>query len=157
MKYSAGLVIVYQDKILLGHPTGSRWWGSYSIPKGGIDKNESKLDAAIRETYEEVGINISKSKIDSTKYFYDMKSKRVYYYIVRINSLQEIGLTSEIITRSNLQLDEFDWAGFISLSEAKKRITKSQLSILDTISKLDISESNLLTYSEFIVRQADLK
>ena len=48
-KTSAGLAIIYDNKILLAHTTSRGWYGSYGIPKGGIDKGESKLDAAIRE------------------------------------------------------------------------------------------------------------
>jgi len=60
-KKSAGLAIIYDNKILLAHTTSRGWYGSYGIPKGGIDDGESKLYAAIRETREEVGINIPKN------------------------------------------------------------------------------------------------
>ena len=37
-KKSAGLAIIYDNKILLAHTTSRGWFGSYGIPKGCIDK-----------------------------------------------------------------------------------------------------------------------
>ena len=64
MKKSAGLVIIQDDKVLLGHPTRASWKHSFSLPKGHIEDNEDKIEAAIRETYEEVGIKVDKSMIE---------------------------------------------------------------------------------------------
>lgn len=63
MKESAGLVILYDNKILLAHPTGQRWYGTYSIPKGHIEEGEDRLDAAIRETQEEIGLKFNELHI----------------------------------------------------------------------------------------------
>ena len=96
-KTSAGLAIIYDNKILLAHTTSRGWYGSYGIPKGGIDKGESKLDAAIRETKEEVGITISKNLIDKTEHTFTVSTKKygnkiVYYYVAQISNLSQIGL-----------------------------------------------------------------
>jgi len=64
-KISAGLAIIYDNKVLLAHTTNRGWYGSYGIPKGGIEKGESKIQAAIRETKEEVGISVPKNLIDN--------------------------------------------------------------------------------------------
>nr|HPI82233.1 NUDIX hydrolase [Candidatus Paceibacterota bacterium] len=58
IQLSAGLAIIQNGSILLGHPTGQKWWGTFSIPKGQVEKGEDLLEAAIRETREEIGINI---------------------------------------------------------------------------------------------------
>lgn len=60
---SCGFLIQSKDKILLCHPSnlrvginkGDQGWG---LPKGKTDKDESKLDCAIRETREETSINL---------------------------------------------------------------------------------------------------
>ena len=70
-KYSAGTAIVYKGKILLAHTTGRKWSGGYGIPKGGIDEGESKVEAAIRETYEEVGIKLDKDFVFDKEYTYN--------------------------------------------------------------------------------------
>ena len=56
---SAGLVIIQNNKILLVHPTGSKWIGTYSIPKGHVEEKEDFLETAIRETNEELGLSLT--------------------------------------------------------------------------------------------------
>ena len=103
MKKSAGIVIIKDKKILLCHPTNSSWNGTFSFPKGQLDKNETPKEAAIRETFEEVGIKFdditSKEEvieyIDGNGKIY----KKVYYYIVESSEL------SNIIDKEQLQLN----------------------------------------------------
>ena len=121
-----GVVISYKDKILLVHQINSIWWRSYSIPKGHQENGENYLEAVLRELKEEVGITIPDELInDSFKnslYYMADENKNVkrelYYFFLRINSLFEIGMRDERIAKSDLQLEEVDWAGFVSLGEA---------------------------------------
>jgi ADP-ribose pyrophosphatase YjhB (NUDIX family) len=134
MKISAGLVIIQDNKILLVHPTNSPWWGTYSIPKGGLDKKEDILDAARRETKEETGIKIKRKDISPTGGgFIDYKNskgkvyKRVYYFVAYPSKRIES-------TKFKPQYKEVDWVGFLSKEEAEKRIFgrfKPLLSILE--------------------------
>lgn len=154
-KESAGLVIIYRNMILMGHPTNSPWWKSYSIPKGGIEKGESKLDAAIRETREEVGINVPLNLIDKTEYSFSLISKKhkyyknVYYFIVRIDELSQLGLVDIKVPKNQLRLKEMDWGGFLTLDEARKRCTPSQTKILDNLVSLNIFEYRLPNFDSF--------
>ena len=122
LKISAGLVVIQDNKMLLVHPTNSPWWGTYSIPKGGLDKGEDILEAAIRETFEETGIKIKNKHISSSDNghidYTDNKGKvykRVYYFVAR---------PKKPIEKEDFkpQLAEVDWAGLMSKNEAKKRI-----------------------------------
>lgn len=132
MNKSAGLAIICNNKILLVHPTNAVWKGRHSIPKGGIDKGETKKEAAIRETFEEIGLSITKNQIESKRYKVEYISKKgkvykkVYYYIVRLNEEPEL-------KKENYQLDEVDWAGFFTFYEAKEVILPKQLPILKHI------------------------
>lgn len=127
---SAGIAILYKNKILLCHPTTLPWVNSFSIPKGGVDEGESLIDAAIRETFEEVGIVITTDKIsnlnDPIEVLYINKAgllfKKVYVFIVKINSLSEIDSNSEILEKSRLQPSEVDWAGFMTSEESDRKI-----------------------------------
>ena len=122
MVESAGLVIIYNNTMLLEHPTGQRWYGSYSIPKGHIEEDEDKLSAAIRETEEELGIKFDADQVEPNSEGYinyrDENGelyKRVYFYIIELDKPLNIDKTK-------LQKEEIDWAGFLTKEEAEKRI-----------------------------------
>ena len=131
MDTSYGITILYKDKILLCHPTNARWWGTYTIPKGHSDEGESPKKAAIRETFEEIGIKIPKKWLSNPyELFYITKKKRLYYWVIRITDLKEIGLDSEVVPKSQLQAKEISWAGFVDKEDAKKRIMINQQPLL---------------------------
>ena len=155
-KTSAGLAIIYDNKILLAHTTSRGWYGSYGIPKGGIDKGESKIDAAIRETREEVGITIPKNLIDKTEHTFTVSTKKygnkiVYYYIVQILNLSQIRLKDLKVPKKQLQLEEVDWAGFLDYKEATKRIMKSQAVLINNMVSKGLleQETNILKFKDF--------
>lgn len=120
MKNSAGVVIIQDNKILLGHPTGAAWIGTYSIPKGEIDEHETPLEAAIRETKEEFGLNVYNCNIgrdDIINYVKDdVVYKKVFYYIIYAQP------DWFKIDQDKLQREEIDWAGFLTKEEASERI-----------------------------------
>jgi len=74
-----GITIVSQ--LLLEHPTGSKWYGTYSIPKGHIEEGEDRLTAAIRETKEEVGLefNIDEIKLKDEGYINYIDENIIYF------------------------------------------------------------------------------
>lgn len=129
MKISSGTCIIFKNKILFCHPTNSSWIGTFSPAKGGVDEGETKLEAAIRETKEEIGVTITSEMILDVdnpieiKYLNKKKytHKIVYLYVVKINSLSEIGLESEIVPKKQLQISEVDWAGFLSAEDIKEK------------------------------------
>ena len=123
MQISSGLLIIQDNKMLLAHPTRSPYYGSYSIPKGKVEEGESLIDAAIRETKEEVGVEINIDDIVNKdnpflieyKNEKDIVYKQLYYFIVQPK--EEI-----IIDKYKLQKSEVDWAGFLDKMDATARI-----------------------------------
>jgi len=122
MKTSAGLVIIKNNKILLCHPTNSKWYGTYSIPKGGLEENETNIQAAIRETSEEVGIIVPIEYIKNKEYCVNYTDnagniyKKVYYYIVELDNIPDI------LPLKQLQMTEIDYAAFYSKEDAEQLI-----------------------------------
>jgi len=138
VEQSAGFAIVFGSKVLLGHMSNRKWIGGYTIPKGHLDKGETIKQAAIRELYEEVGIKIPNSLIPSNynTCIYSKKGKHykdVHYYTVVIDSLDQIGLKDEVIKKSKLQIEEVDWAGFVPIQEALKRISPVMRPIIESL------------------------
>ena len=122
MKISAGFVIIQMNKILLCHPTGQKWWRTYSIPKGEVEAEETFLEAATREFQEELGIKIDIEYTNEDPDGYidytdeDGKIyKRLYYFVVEPGEYLEID-------KNKLQKEEIDYAGFLTKEEAEKRI-----------------------------------
>lgn len=132
---SAGLVIIQGNKILLAHPTNAAWSKSYSIPKGILENNESTLSAAIRETAEEVGVKDIEKYINHYEYeipYINNASKlykKVYYYVAYLPD----NYLPDVLPKSQLQLAEVDWAGFLDLNKAKEKIAPKLNVVLQEI------------------------
>lgn len=138
-RYSAGLAIVFDGKVLLGHSTGRKSNTGFGISKGGIDDGESVIEAAIRETREEFGIKVPRSLIKSPEYTFVVTSRKykynkvVYYYIVELESLAQIGLKELKVPKKQLQVKEVDSARFMDREEANKHIMLSQIPVLQNL------------------------
>lgn len=137
---AAGVVVLYDNRILLIHPTNSSWRKpTCGIPKGGIEEGEEEIDAAVRELMEETGITVTHDMLEKTPetvYFYDKNGKpdgMLTYYVCNLKSLTEIGLKEGVLKlpASNLQKKEVDWAKFVGADEAYSIMNPSQLIILD--------------------------
>jgi 8-oxo-dGTP pyrophosphatase MutT (NUDIX family) len=136
-KNAAGVAIIYQNKILLVHPTGGSWQrGICGIPKGGMEPGEDPMEAAIRELFEETSIRVRPDQLEPSPYVVDILSKKhgnwqLIYFLCKIEDLAEISLESERIPKDQLQLEEVDWAKFVGPEEAYPLTSSRQLIILD--------------------------
>lgn len=81
---SAGFLIKNIDGLFLcGKPSNNNF---YTIPKGQLNQDESIIDAAYRETFEEIGLNLRNIKgtvkyIGETTYKVKKDSKTLYMYM----------------------------------------------------------------------------
>jgi len=138
-RFSAGLAIIWDGKVLLAHTTGRKANTGWGIPKGGVDKGESKINAAIRETYEELGVKVPMNLIDKNEHTFVVTSRQkkytkiVTYYLVKIDELSQVGLKKPKISKGKLQLEEIDAAEFMGVDQAKKGIMFSQYPILNVL------------------------
>lgn len=93
-------------------------------------KDKTIIDTAIRETKEEIGIMIDKSKLKyGGKIHYINGKKSVIYYTCTVKD-DEI---PDVIPKSNLQIEEIDEARFVDINEAKKLISKNLVDIINNI------------------------
>jgi ADP-ribose pyrophosphatase YjhB (NUDIX family) len=127
MKTSAGIAVLYEDKILLAHAKSSPWYRSYTPPKGGVEEGETHIAAAVREFKEEVGIQVDKNRLLAPiEVPYIDKHGKTYKLVIlfplRIESLEEIGLKTEKVPLSQLQLEEIDEARFMDEAEFKTKV-----------------------------------
>lgn len=134
--HAAGVAIIYDNKILLVHPTGASWKkGSCGIPKGRIEQGEDLMESALRELEEETGIRLEPAQLNPEMHTVDSIGKdgnrQLIYFVAQIQDLSEIGLDSERVPKDQLQIEEIDWAKFVSPMEAYPITSRSQLIILD--------------------------
>jgi len=125
MLISVGLVILYEEKILLVRQRKDQNGMHLSIPKGGMKTGEGLLTTAIRETYEETGIKMTMDKIIPEPYLISQNNetfqRRIIYFVTR---LEEKADTCPIDT------DEISWAGFLPYNEAEQNLQITQQSVL---------------------------
>jgi 8-oxo-dGTP pyrophosphatase MutT (NUDIX family) len=129
--WSAGGVLIKDTKVLICHRKNENL---FCLPKGTPEKNESIEQTAIREVSEETGI-IPKliSKIGEINYEFTKLSKQNRY---KENILYKktvyFFLMSEIDGSTNNHDGEFDEVTWMSLKEAKEKITyKDEFSIVE--------------------------
>lgn len=122
---SAGLVIIYQEKILLVRQAEDKNGRHLSIPKGLIKSDEAPLQTAIRETFEETGVRISTDVINAKPFLMNIETKafqrRIIYFIARIERCPDVIPVDQ---------KEIRWAGFLNYAEAEKHLQLSQQSVL---------------------------
>ncbi|GIU68153.1 MAG: NTP pyrophosphohydrolase [Candidatus Pacearchaeota archaeon] len=144
-KISAGLLMYRTKKTLevfLVHPGGPFWKnkdeGAWSIPKGEVEKNESFLEAAKREFFEETGIKpkepfleLGSIKQKSGKVVYACAFKGDFSGFLTRQNMIEIEYPPK--SGKKIKIPEVDKASFFTLEEAKKKIIPSQVLFLDRL------------------------
>src|ERR1035437_5674705 len=155
MEYTCGTFFVSKDnKLLICHPTNAPK-NSWSIPKGLRDKDESSLDAAIRELKEETGIMVGQVILIDECHVYKTGKKTLipHYHKSEIDSIEYKLVCSSIVKlkdREFPEVDRFDW---VTIEDAKKVLHDTQVKCLNKIEKLLITphkkEKGTLEAKEF--------
>lgn len=135
---AAGIFLVNKEnKILVGHPTNHRpdFW---SIPKGKIDGDETPLQAAIRETYEESNVKLFPDLhefVELGRYIYRHKKKDIVFFAHFETKTAEWSKTISIRCNSNVpeekggfpEMDDFKW---VTIDEAREILHETQVAAL---------------------------
>lgn len=144
LKYSAGL-LMYKIKdnqlfVFLIHPGGpffkNKDSGFWSIPKGELEENENKFQAAIREFKEETGIEIDEKSID----FFDLgfiqqkNNKIIYTWAFESKNDEKFRRSNLIkIKDLNFRFPEVDKGQFFTIEEAKNKIKPEQFIFIERL------------------------
>lgn len=132
---SVGIVFIYENKVLIVHPTFATTVG-WSYPKGHLEEGETHSQTAIRELNEELNIKLPTDFLDNSKLeelepvnkWKRIKHYWYYKYELRPDEFNKYFNNSLIIPE--LQLDEIDEARFVDFEEAKKILDPKYLGIL---------------------------
>lgn len=114
------MLLTEDRELLLCHVTGQSHW---DLPKGGIHDGESALEAALRETHEETGLQLSAgSTLDLGRHVYTGK-KDLHLFAVLTGRIDPRELHCESCYvergsgRSRPEMDGFGWFGFDRIGE----------------------------------------
>lgn len=144
---SAGILLFRrtngQAEVLLIHPGGPFWAkkddGAWSIPKGLYEASEDVLDAARREFLEETGYVPSGILIPLGEF--RAGSKILIAFALEgdfdLVNFRSNSFTMEWPPKSGRtqEFPEADRGGWFTLAEARRKILKGQLSVLDALSR----------------------
>jgi predicted NUDIX family NTP pyrophosphohydrolase len=146
MTESAGLLMFRktekQTEVFLVHPGGPYWekqdkWG---IPKGWIEAGEDQLQAGIREFEEETGIKVQTTDFkylgaakSSTKLIHAWAFEFDFNGVIKSNEAEiEFPAKSGKI----IKILEVDKGQYFSIEDARNKIHRSQLPLLESFVKL---------------------
>ncbi|MDM9628747.1 NUDIX domain-containing protein [Rhizobium sp. S152] len=147
-KRSAGLLI-YRIRgagceVLLVHPGGPFWAkkddGAWSIPKGLVEPGEDELEAARRETREELGVGID-GRFEHLGEYRQPGGKIVVAWAVQAEvdteNIRSNLFQMEWPPRSGAMAEfpEVDRAGWFTLDEAGRKLLKGQQPLLREFSR----------------------
>jgi predicted NUDIX family NTP pyrophosphohydrolase len=147
-KKSAGLLLFRRREaaieVLLAHMGGPFWAhkddGSWSIPKGEFE-DEAPLDAAIREFQEETGMTASGHFLELSP-VKQPSGKTVFAWALESDcdatKVKSNTFAMEWPKGSGLMRDfpEIDRASWFSMSEARRKLLKGQVPLLDQLQKV---------------------
>ena len=91
--------------------------GEYSSTGGHVDHNEKPLDAIIRETKEEIGIDISKEKVIDLGYIIVDFPVRFIYYLKKDINIKDF----------KLQKEEVESVSYMTIEEIRNIIKKGKM------------------------------
>ena len=146
IKKSAGILlfrfVANAPEFLLVHPGGPFWVnkdsGSWSIPKGEFSDDENPLEAAKRETKEELGINVSGDFLNLSP-VRQKSGKTIYAWALQhdFDESQLVCNTFELEwppKSGNMRLfPEVDRAEWFGIHQAKEKIISGQIPLIDEL------------------------
>lgn len=130
MATSCGLIIRAQNEyVLLAHATKTPRW---DIPKGRQENNETYLETALRECWEETNIHMEGFPVkDLGKYKY-LATKDLYLFLIDLPELFDLNECKchTFVKRFEQMYPETDQWSWIHITDIENKIGKNLASIL---------------------------
>jgi 8-oxo-dGTP pyrophosphatase MutT (NUDIX family) len=130
-RLSCGVVILNPDReLLLCHVTGQSHW---DLPKGGIDPGETPLQAALRETHEEAGLQLdAQALLDLGRLPYtNKKNLHLFATCMPRFDTRQLRCESHYLDRySGRALPEMDGYGWFTFERAARLCTPKMALVL---------------------------
>ena len=149
VRESAGLLMFRRPsgviEVLLAHPGGPFWAardrGAWTIPKGGRDSGESRLDAAIREFREETGFTPAGAwlALGSVR---QPGGKIVHAWAFEGDcdpaQVASVTTTTEWPPRTGrmIEIPEIDRVAFFTTADGRRAINVAQIELIDRLERL---------------------
>lgn len=126
---TCGILISCNGSFLLGHSTNNTHW---DIFKGLNENNESYKETALRETFEESGLDLKGCKLKELGLFKLNNFKDVVLFEVEIGSvdIDSLNCTSMVKTSEGEVFPEIDGFKLFSREEVLSAVSKSLRKIL---------------------------
>lgn len=128
-----------EGKILIVKASYKDYW---TLPSGIIEHQESPIEAAVRETKEEVGITVNPSEVSLFKIVFRRSD-----FICTYKFIFKAFLSEEMKTSFALQTDELSEYAFVS----KEDILKADREYTSEITKWAQDNSEIYTEEELII------
>ncbi len=130
-RLSCGIVIVNDDaELLLCHVTGQEHW---DLPKGGLVVGELPLQAALRETLEETGLQLeAQALLDLGRLPYRSR-KELHLYATRLPRFNPTRLWCQSLfadVTSGKRLPEMDGYGWFAFADIPVHCTRKLSAVL---------------------------
>jgi putative (di)nucleoside polyphosphate hydrolase len=129
------LLLNERNEILLCHSTGNAWW---DIPKGGADPGESPRESAVRETFEECGVQLDPAELVELGLMRYYAGKDLHLFVAHRTSEQLDPANCRCTSffenprrggRRTPEVDDFRWVPF---SGIQAHCTKNMAKVLTT-------------------------
>ena len=134
---SSRAIIIRNNKVLMVH---SLMYDYYKFPGGGIENNETNIEALIRETKEEAGLNIIKETIKPYGYVHrvsksdcgdcDIFIQDNYYYLCSVEDRIESQKLDDYEEYEHFTLEEVDYKTAIDVNINRNHGPKEKTMLL---------------------------
>ena len=130
-------LITPSNKILIVHPTGAGYFSAWSLPKGKLDEGETVREAAIRECYEEAGLDVSSRAnelVDLGNFAYT-KEKRYHLFTLKYGEEIDVKQLNCMATFSDhgKEIVEVDKFQMTTLDNCRMLLNPRQSRIIESV------------------------